>query len=218
MPMDVKKLQKQFYAPGRSPAVVEVPMLRFAAVDGAGDPNEPDGAYKRALSKLYSVLYTIRMSPKSGLSFPGYETFVVAPLEGLWEQDSAAPGGGIDYTRKSDLRWTAMIQIPDFVVEDGFRAAVDAAQKKKGGDYTDVYLMPYAEGLCVQCMHTGPYDDEPVTLKKMRAFMHEQGFVPDPQRRHHEIYLSNPGRTAPDRLRTVLRIPVVPAASAAERQ
>lgn len=210
MPYDVKKELKSLYVPGRCPGVIDVPRMRFAAVDGSGDPNEPDGEYKSALGKLYSVLYTIRMSPKSGLEFPGYETFVVPPLEGLWEQSGQPAGAGIDYSRKHDLRWTAMILLPDFVDDAGFQTAVEAAAAKKGGDYSNVYVLDYDEGQCVQCMHAGPYDDEPRTLDMMRGFMAEHRLLPDLMRRHHEIYLSDPNRTAPDRLRTVLRIPVVP--------
>lgn len=213
MAYDVKKAKKELYGPGRSPAAVVVPAARFAAVDGCGDPNDPKGNYQKAVGKLYSLLYTIRMSPKNGLGIDGYEPFVVAPLEGLWAQDGLGPDENIDYARKADFVWTAMIRLPEFIDDEGFQAAVSAAQQKKGTDLSDVRLLDYDEGLCVQCMHVGPYDDEPQTMEKMWTFMQSEGLVPDRTRRHHEIYLSDPRRTAPERLRTVLRTPVVRSAA-----
>lgn len=210
MAYDVKKEQKQFYAPGRKPSRVEVPKMHFAAVSGSGDPNDPDGEYKRAVGLLYGVLYTIRMRAKGCPEFPSYEAFVVPPLEGLWEQ-LGSQGDGIDLSRKQDLRWTAMIRLPDFVDEEGLARAIEAAQEKKGGDFSLVRWFEYDEGDCVQCMHVGPYDDEPQTMEQLRVYMGEVGLRPNPDRPHHEIYLSDPNRTAPDRLRTVLRIPVLPA-------
>lgn len=208
MAVDVKKRQKELYRPKDVPALVQVPEMQFAAIDGKGDPNEPDGEYKRSIGLLYGVLYTIKMSPKAGVELQDYENFVVPPLEGLWAQDGASVSGEMDYGRKSDLTWTAMIRLPDFLTEEDFRWALAEASEKKGQDYSAVYRKIYEEGLCVQCMHTGPYDDEPETLGKMHRFMEETGLEADPERLHHEIYLSDPRRADPAKLKTVLRIPV----------
>ncbi len=209
MAFDYKKEYKEFYLPPRTPGIVEIPAMNFIAVRGEGDPNAPDGAYQAALGMLYAVAYTIKMSSRGGRAIPGYFPYVVPPLEGLWQQEG---GGPIDYTRKASFQWISMIRLPDFVTEEDFAWAVREAAGKKGLDLSPVEFLPYREGLCVQCMHLGSYDDEPATIRAMDAFALEQGYVTDLTggRLHHEIYLSDPRRTAPEKLRTVVRHPVRP--------
>lgn len=207
MAFDYKKEYREFYLPPRTPGLIDVPQTRYIAVSGSGDPNAPDGAYKAAIGLLYGVAFTIKMSPKSGRQIEGYFPYVVPPLEGLWRQ---AGGGAVDYADKSGFSWISMIRLPAFVTQADFEWAVQQAAEKKGTDFSAVRLFTYDEGLCVQCMHVGPYDAEPETLARMHDFMRENDLAPDfsEARRHHEIYLGDPRRTAPARLRTVLRLPV----------
>lgn len=207
MAFDYKKEYKEFYLPPRTPGIVDVPAMNFIAVRGQGDPNDPEGAYSAALGLLYAVAFTIKMSCKGGRSIDGYFPYVVPPLEGLWRQKGT---DGIDYTRKERFQWVSMIRLPDFVTREDFHWAVREASAKKGRDFSPVEFFPYREGLCVQCMHLGPYDGEPDTIRAMERFALEQGYAPDlsERRPHHEIYLSDPRRTAPERLRTVVRHPV----------
>ena len=205
MAFDFKKEYKEFYLPPQRPALVEVPRMRFLAVPGQGDPNEPEGAYGQAMQLLYGMAYTLKMSPRSGHSMQGYFDYAVPPLEGLWWQDEAAQP---DYAHKQRLRWISLIRLPDFVTEADVAWARAAAKKK--ADFSPVQVLVYDEGLCVQCMHVGAYDAEPETLAAMAAFAQEQGCAIDitPTRFHHEIYLSDPRRTQADKLKTVLRHPV----------
>lgn len=209
MAFDYKKEYKEFYLPPKTPGIVEIPAMNFIAVRGQGDPNQPDGAYQAALGMLYAVSFTLKMSSRGGHAIPGYFPYVVPPLEGLWRQEGAE---AIDYARKADFQWTAMIRLPDFATEADFAWAVGEAAEKKGLDLSPVEFFPYREGLCVQCMHLGPYDSEPATIAAMDAFAREQGYVTDTagERLHHEIYLSDPRRTAPEKLRTVVRHPIRP--------
>ena len=202
------KGEKQLYQPKAQPALIEVPPMRFFMVDGQGDPNEADGAYRRAVGILYAMSYTVKMS-KMGVWQPeGYFEYSVAPLEGLWQMAGNAPG--VDYAHKEQFEWTAMIRQPDFVTDEVFRWALGEVLHKKKLYASDVRLQTYAEGRCVQCMHTGPYDAEPATVARMEVFMAEQGLTGDYlHRRHHEIYLKDPTRTLPEKLQTILRIPVV---------
>ena len=204
---DFKKEYKDLYQPGTVPSVLTVPPLRFIAVRGAGDPNEPDGAYQRALNLLYGVAYTLKMSYKTDHRIDGFFEYAVPPLEGFWRQEGV---DGVDYGRKADFHWISVIRLPDFVREQDFRWAVDTATKKKKLDFSPVELLTIDEGLCVQCMHVGPYDLEPATVEKMHRFCAEQGCVPDfsDRRLHHEIYLGDPRRGDPMKLRTVIRHPV----------
>lgn len=197
---DFKKEFPEFYLPARSPHLIEIPELPYLAVRGSGDPNAEGGEYKDA------VAYTIKMSRLSGSAPEGYFDYVVPPLEGLWWTED---GRGVDLTRKGDFRWLALIRLPDFVTRDVFEAAVTEAERKKGLDLSRVEYMRYADGLSVQCMHLGPYDAEPETLAAMERCASENGCVPDYAGRfHHELYLSDPRRCKPERLRTVIRIPV----------
>lgn len=209
MAFDYKKEYKEFYLPPRKPGIVDIPEMRFLAVRGQGDPNEPDGAYRAALGLLYGIAFTIKMSYKGPHRIDGYFPYVVPPLEGLWQQSG---GGAIDYAHKEDFRWISMIRLPDFVTREEFDWAIRTAAEKKQTDFSAVEYLCWQEGLCVQCMHLGSYDSEPDTVRLMEAFLEENGYVPDftETRLHHEIYLSDPRRTAPEKLRTVIRHPVRP--------
>lgn len=207
MAFDYKKEYKEFYMPKKKPELVEVPEMIFIAVRGKGNPNEEDGAYKEAIGLLYGIAFTIKMSKKSGHNMDGYFDYVVPPLEGFWWQEGVM---GVDYSRKEDFCWISVIRLPDFVTRDDFQWAVDVAQNKKKQDYSRVEFLTIREGLCVQCMHIGAYDDEPATITAMEQFMKEQGYENDfsESRMHHEIYLSDARRVAPEKLKTVIRHPV----------
>ena len=207
MAFDYKKEYKEFYLPPGKPMLVEVPEMTFLAVRGHGDPNEEGGAYKDALEALYGVAYTVKMSKKGDHRIEGYFDFVVPPLEGFWWQDGVL---GVDYSHKEDFNWISVIRVPEFVTREEFEWAVAEATAKKKRDFSCVEFLTIEEGLCVQCLHVGPYDDEPVTVEAMRAFAEENGYVEDfsEARLHHEIYLNDARRTASEKLRTVIRHPV----------
>ena len=207
MAFDYKKEYKEFYMPGRTPGIVTVPKMNYIAVRGSGDPNVEDGEYKRAIGLLYGIAFTIKMSKKGSHQIEGYFDYVVPPLEGFWWQEGTA---GIDYSHKEKFHWISVIRLPDFVTEEDFHWAVNEAAEKKQQDFSKVEFLTIEEGLCVQCMHIGPYDDEPATVQLMHDFAAQQGYVPDitDKRLHHEIYLSDARRVAPERLRTVIRHPV----------
>ena len=207
MAFDYKKEYKEYYLPKNKPEIVTVPTMVFAAVRGKGDPNEEDGEYKQAIELLYGISYTIKMSKKTDHRIEGYFDYVVPPLEGLWEQKGIV---GIDYSRKSNFSWTAMIRLPDFVTRSDFDWAVEQAALKKKRDFSKVEFMTYEEGICVQCMHIGSYDDEPSTVALMDSYAESVGYVTDitALRPHHEIYLSDPRKTASEKLKTVIRHPI----------
>lgn len=208
MAFDFKKEYKQFYLPPKKPVLTDIPPMNYIAVQGRGDPNEPDSAYKAAIGLLYGIAFTIKMSPKSGHQIDGYFPYVVPPLEGLWKQD----GGAFDPAHKDSFQWISMIRLPDFITRETFDWAVYTASEKKHADYSKVKFFSYQEGRCVQCMHIGSYDTEPATIERMHAFAAAQGCRTDlsDTRMHHEIYLSDPRRTAAEKLRTVIRLPVCP--------
>lgn len=210
MAYDIKKERSDLYRPGRKPEILEVDSAAFIAIDGSGDPNVEDGDYYRAVNVLYAVAYTIRMAPKAGVDLPGYAPYVVPPLEGFWWMKGGAP---IDYAGKQDFQWVSCIRLPDFASEDTVTWACEEAERKKGIDCSAVRYMVLCEGLCVQAMHIGPYDDEPHTIAVMNAAIAEAGYVSDfrDDRLHHEIYLSDPRRTAPEKLKTIIRHPIRPA-------
>lgn len=209
MAFDYKKEYKEFYIPPKKPTLVDVPEMNFIAVRGQGDPNQEDGEYKAAMGMLYGVAYTIKMSKMGDHRMEGYFDYVVPPLEGFWWQEGR---GDIDYNRKDTFQWIALIRLPDFVTKEEFQWAIDEATRKKKQDFSKVEYFTYQEGLCVQCMHLGAYDDEPRTVKLMEQFMEEQGLTLDitPNRYHHEIYLSDARKTLPEKLKTVIRQPVRP--------
>lgn len=208
MAFDYKKEYKEFYLPKNKPALIDVPAMRFVAVKGVGDPNEEGGAYQQAMGILYGIAYTIRMSKKSGKELEGFFEYVVPPLEGLWQMKDGA--AGVDYSHKENFVWTSMIRLPDFVTAEIFDWARETVAKKKKIDCTAAEFFTYEEGLCVQCMHLGPYDDEPATVAAMDQYAAEQGYEPDfsETRLHHEIYLGDPRKAAPEKLKTVIRHPV----------
>ena len=207
MAFDYKKEYKEFYLPKNIPTIVDVPPMNFLAVRGKGDPNEEGREYQAAMSQLYGIAFTIKMSKLGDHRIEGYFDYVVPPLEGFWWQEGV---DGIDYTHKERYQWISVIRLPDFVTKADFDWAVAEATKKKKADFSGVEFLIYHEGLCVQCMHLGPYDDEPQTVKLMEQFMLDQGLTLDitPNRYHHEIYLSDARKTAPEKLKTVLRQPV----------
>lgn len=207
MAFDFKKEYKEFYLPKAKPELVTVPPMNYIAVRGKGDPNEENGAYKQAISLLYGVAYTIKMSKKGDHRIEGYFDFVVPPLEGFWQQEGTAT---IDYAHKENFEWVSVIRLPDFVTKADFDWAVREATIKKKQDFSAVEFLTIEEGLCVQCMHTGPYDNEPETVAAMDAFLAEIGYANDITdiRWHHEIYLSDVRKTAPEKLKTVIRHPI----------
>lgn len=207
MTFDYKKEYKEFYLPPKKPGIVTVPEMNYIAVRGKGNPNEPEGEYKAALGMLYSIAFTIKMSYKGSHKIEGYFPYVVPPLEGLWRQ---AGGGAIDYAHKEGFEWTSMIRLPEFVTKEEFDWAIREATEKKKQDFSGVEFFTYDEGLCVQCMHIGSYDGEPETIRLMQEYLKEHGYVEDFSglRLHHEIYLSDPRRVAPEKLRTVIRHPI----------
>ena len=207
MAFDFKKEYKEFYLPDKKPSVVLVPKMNYLAVRGQGDPNQKDGEYKQAIGLLYGIAFTIKMSKKGGHQIDGYFDYVVPPLEGFWWQPGVT---GINYAHKEDFRWISVIRLPDFVTKADFNWAVDEATKKKKTDFSKVEYITYDEGLCVQCMHIGSYDDEPKTVALMHEYMKRQGYALDitDQRLHHEIYLSDARKVAPEKLKTVIRHPI----------
>ena len=207
MAFDFKKEYKEFYMPKRTPSIVTVPKMNFIAVRGSGDPNDEGGEYKQAIGLLYGIAFTIKMSKKGDHKIDGYFDYVVPPLEGFWWQDGVI---GVDYTNKDSFQWISVIRLPDFVTKEDFDWAVTEAAAKKKQDFSKVEFLAYDEGLCVQCMHIGSYDDEPATVQLMHDFMEQKGYELDitDKRLHHEIYLSDARRVLPEKLRTVIRHPI----------
>ena len=207
MAFDFKKEYKEFYVPPKRPGIVTVPPMNYLAVRGHGDPNAEGGAYKRAIELLYGVAYAIKMSKKGTHRIDGYFDFVVPPLEGFWWQQDPHD---VDYAHKEDFDWISLIRLPGFATAQEVEWAKAEAASKKGGDFSEVEFLPYDEGLCVQCMHVGPYDDEPATVEAMHAHMEAQGYALDitDERHHHEIYLGDARKVAPENLRTVVRHPI----------
>jgi len=204
---DYKKEYKEFYLPPKKPQIMEIPSMNFLAVRGQGNPNEEGGAYKVSIGLLYGVAYTIKMSKMGRHKMKGYFGYVVPPLEGFWWQEGKQC---IDYAHKEDFHWVSLIRLPEFVTKEEFDWAVQEAIEKKGADFSKVEFLTYEEGLCVQCMHIGPYDDEPETIRRMEQFAEEQGYELDfsEARRHHEIYLSDVRKCKPENRKTVIRQPV----------
>ena len=206
MAFDFKKEFKEFYLPATTPTIVEMPVMNFLAVRGKGNPNEEGGAYKKALEQLYGIAYTLKMSYKGNYRIEGFFEYVVPPLEGLWW----AEDGEIDYSNKDGFCFISMIRLPDFITEQDVHWAISEVTRKKKADFSQVEFLRYDEGLCVQCLHIGSYDDEPATIKSMVEYAQRQGYqiAIDNVRRHHEIYLSDPRKTSVDKLKTVIRYPI----------
>lgn len=207
MAFDFKKAYKEFYMPKGKPEIVTVPKANYIAVRGKGDPNDEGGAYQQAVGMLYAVAYTLKMSYKTDYRIEGFFDYVVPPLEGFWWQDGV---GGIDYSDKSTFNWISVIRLPDFVTQKDFDWATGEAEKKKHLDCSKAEFLTIDEGLCVQIMHIGPFDDEPATVSMMNAYLLENGYENDfsGSRLHHEIYLSDARKVAPEKWKTVIRHPI----------
>lgn len=207
MAFDFKKEYKAFYMPKNKPEIITVPKANYIAVRGSGNPNEEDGAYQQAIGVLYAVAYTLKMSYKSDYQIEGFFEYVVPPLEGFWWQENVE---GVDYSDKSAFHWISVIRLPDFVTKKDFDWAVQAAAKKKKIDCSSAEFFTVEEGLCVQMMHLGPFDDEPESVALMDAYLQEHGYVNDlnEERLHHEIYMSDARKVPPEKWKTVIRHPV----------
>ena len=205
--IDYKKEYKDLYLPKTKPMIVEIPEMNFVSVEGKGDPNDKNGEYPKAMQILYSVQFTIKMSKMGNNKLNGYFDYVVPPLEGLWwfnNNEKTHP------KNKSEYNWISLIRLPEFVDKNIFKWACDEVLKKKNIETKNAKFLKLKEGLCVQCMQIGSYDDEPKTLKLIDEFIGENNLINDinDKRRHHEIYLSDPRKTEIGKLKTVLRIPV----------
>ncbi len=207
MPFDYKKEYKAFYSPKTEPCIITIPKMNFLAVRGKGNPNEVDGEYHQAIELLYGIAYTLKMSYKGSYKIDGFFEYVVPPLEGFWWQENIK---GVDYSTKDSFQWISLIRLPDFITKTDFDWAVKTATEKKKTDFSKVEFFVYDEGLCVQMMHIGAYDDEPKTIKEMNAFAISQGYAIDitDSRYHHEIYISDPRKTEVSKRQTVLRHPI----------
>ena len=207
MPFDFKKEYKEFYLPPVKPVIVTVPKANYIAVRGKGNPNDEGGAYQQAIGILYAVAYTLKMSYKTDHRIDGFYDYVVPPLEGFWWQDGI---DGIDYSDKSTFCWISVIRLPDFINKGDFKWAVETATKKKKIDCSSAEFLTINEGLCVQIMHIGPYDNEPATVALMDQYLAKKGYENDitASRLHHEIYLSDARKVAPANWKTVIRHPI----------
>lgn len=207
MAFDFKKECKGFYSPKNKPEIVNVLSANYIAVRGVGNPNEEDGAYQQAIGILYAVAYTLKMSYKTDYKIEGFFEYVVPPLEGFWWQDGIC---GIDYSDKSNFHWISVIRLPDFVSKEDFEWAVKTAAKKKKIDCSSAEFLTVDEGLCVQIMHMGPFDEEPATVALMDEYLEKNGYVNDftDKRLHHEIYMSDARKVAPEKWKTVIRHPI----------
>lgn len=225
MAYDFKKEYKEFYMPKNEPEIVNVPKANYIAVGGSGNPNEEGGAYQQAISVLYAIAYTLKMSYKTDYKIEGFFEYVVPPLEGFWWQEAQHQmkavmrtdrAGrreeivGIDYSNKSSFHWISVIRVPDFISKKDFEWAVKMATYKKKLDCSSAEFITIEEGLCVQIMHVGPFDDEPKSIAIMDEFLEKSGYVNDmsAERLHHEIYLSDARKIPADKWKTVIRHPI----------
>ncbi len=208
MAFDFKKEYKDLYMPKASPVIIDVPEMNYISVCGSGNPNDPAGEYQKALVMLYAVAYTLKMSYKTDYKIEGFFEYVVPPLESLWWTDNKDSD---NFTDKSAFQWIALIRVPDFVNNEDVEWAKKEVLRKKDIDCSLLNFMSICEGVCAQIMHIGPYDEEPTSLAAIESFLHSNGFVKDinEKRRHHEIYLSDPRKCRPDKMKTVLRLPIV---------
>jgi len=207
MAFDYKKEYKEFYMPKNKPSIIEIPKMNYIAVRGKGNPNEENSEYKASIGFLYAIAFTIKMSYKGNHKIDGFFEYVVPPLEGFWWQENTKE---LDYNRKEDMKFISIIRLPDFVTKEDFNWAIEEATKKKKQDFSKVEFLTYEEGLCVQCMHIGSYDEEPQTVECMHKYIKELGYELDitNTRYHHEIYLSDPRRCDVSKLKTVIRHPI----------
>ena len=207
MVFDFKKEYKELYKPKAKPSIINVEKANFIAVRGVGDPNAENSEYKQSISLLYPIAYAIKMSKKGDYKIDGYFDFVVPPLEGFWWQEGIK---GVDYANKDSFNFISLIRMPDFVTKEVFEWAIEEMTRKKKEDFSKVEFFTYDEGLCVQCMHIGPYNDEPITVEAMHEYMIKQGYELDitDKRFHHEIYISDVRKISPEKLKTVLRHPI----------
>lgn len=207
MAFDFKKEYKEFYMPKNKPEIVDVPPANYIAVRGRGDPNIPGGEYQQAIGILYSVAYTLKMSYKTDYKIDGFFQYVVPPLEGFWWRDGSS---AIDFSDKNSFNWISVIRLPDFVTEENLSWAVRTASEKKNIDCSRAGFLTVDEGLCVQIMHHGPFDDEPKSIALMEEYLRENGYAADitEKRLHHEIYMSDARRVDPQKWKTVIRHPI----------
>ena len=208
MAFDYKKEYKEFYMPKNKPSIITIPKMNYIAVRGKGNPNSENSEYKATIGLLYAIAFTIKMSYKGTYKIDGYFEYVVPPLEGFWWQDGSR--NGIDYGKKDNFNFISVIRLPDFVTKKDFDWAIEEATKKKNEDFSNVEFLSYDEGVCVQCMHIGSYDNEPETVDIMHKYMLKNGYELDinENRLHHEIYLSDPRRCDESKLKTVVRHPI----------
>ena len=206
---DFKKEFKELYAPKQTPQILTVPPANFVCIRGEGDPNESGGAYQRAIEVLYAVSYALKMSYKTDYKIDGFFEYVVPPLEGFWRQNGSAQGEA-DYARKSDFSWISAIRLPDFIARENFDWAVRQATSKKKLDCSMAEFLRIDEGLCAQILHVGSFDDELQSVAKIDEFIAANGYAKDfsEQRMHHEIYLSDPRKTDPQKCKTIIRLPI----------
>lgn len=225
MAFDFKKEYKEFYMPKNKPEIVKIPPMNYVAVRGKGNPNVECGDYQQAISILYAVAYTLKMSYKTDYKIEGFFEYVVPPLEGFWWQGEQHPVDaemrtdrtdrrenvkGIDYSNKDTFNWISVICLPDFITEKDFAWAVQTATKKKKIDCSPAEFLTIDEGLCVQIMHQGSFDSEPATVALLEDYLKEQGYENNinEQRLHHEIYISDARKVAPEKWKTVIRHPI----------
>lgn len=210
--LDYKKEYSDLYLPKTKPMQIDVPNMKFICVTGKGNPNEENGEYQEALQILYALSFTIKMSKMGNHKIDGYFEYVVPPLEGFWWNKN---NSNMDYEDKENFEWISMIRQPEFVTEEVFEWACEEVRKKKNLATQKAEFREIKEGLCVQMLHIGSYDNEPETIAKIENYIEENGLKNDIGslengfvRRHHEIYLSDPRRTKTENLKTVIRIPV----------
>lgn len=225
MAFDFKKEYKEFYMPKNKPEIVKIPPMNYVAVRGKGNPNVECGDYQQAISILYAVAYTLKMSYKTDYKIEGFFEYVVPPLEGFWWQGEQHPVDaemrtdrtdrrentkGIDYSNKDTFNWISVIRLPDFITEKDFAWAVQTATRKKKIDCSPAEFLTIDEGLCVQIMHQGSFDSEPATVALLEDYLKEQGYENNinEQRLHHEIYISDARKVAPEKWKTVIRHPI----------
>ena len=207
MAFDFKKEYKEYYMPKSKPQIVDIPKMKYIAIKGKGNPNEENGSYQKAIGVLYAIAYTLKMSYKGDYHIEGFFEYVVPPLEGFWWQDNIS---GCDYSNKDSFNWISLIRLPDFIKKTDFEWAVQQATKKKKMDCSMAEWLEIEEGLCVQIMHIGSFDNEPTTIEIMDKFLKEKGFIADisEKRHHHEIYLTDARKVEPEKWKTVIRHPI----------